>query len=200
MTIPRNYKAFHGKENLMASINHWLMDTIEGGYLGVPPLPSNKDFFWAFDFPIIPQNTPAITTAEIGLFNLGEMALDRLMGFTDDGNPIYGTINQTLIEITCVDQDKEGYSASTKNVRNLRDKVMAAFTTENIPLKNYNSPSKPQIGIIRLDLNSNSVNEKFLVDPVNQNLKRYVLLIRLFWNELEQRATGNSLKSDTQIS
>jgi len=197
--IPKQSNTFFGKENLMASFNYWLMDTIQGGIVSVPPLPSGKEFFWAFDFPIAPQQTPAISTTEIGLFNLGEIALERFIDIDDNGDPIFGTMNQTLIEITCTDQDKEGYSRATKTVRNLRDRIIQALTTETIPLRDCNNPLKPKIGVIVLDPNSNSINEKFIADPSNIQLKRYVILVRVFWMELQQRTKNKTITANATI-
>jgi len=189
---------FYGKENLIASLNYWLTNTVQGGFVGVPPLPANADFYWAFDFPIAPLHTPSINVTEIGLFNSGETAFDRLLGF--DGNePIYGTKNQTLVEISCVDQDSSTYSSAAKKVRNLRDRVIGALNDSHIPLVDYSNPSKPVIGYLWVDNNGNSINEKFLVDSQNQNLKRYVLMVRIFWMEISQRTKSTTIKSSSQI-
>jgi hypothetical protein len=190
---------FFGKENLIASFNYWITNTVQGGLIGVPPLPTGKEFYWMFDFPIAPVNTPAISITEVGLFNYGEIALDRLVGF-DGSEPIYGTKNQTLIEIVCTDQDSVGYSSATNKVRNLRDRVMGALQTHQIPLVDYSHPNKPRIGYIWVDNASNAINEKLLVDPQNQNLKRYVLLVRIFWMELTQRTKIEAIKSNTTIA
>jgi hypothetical protein len=199
MSIPINFSAFAGKENLIASFNHWLMDSIQGGYLGPSPLPSNKEFFWAFDYPIAPQNTPAITTMEIGLFNRGEIAMDRFLGYTEGGIPIYGTRNQTLMEITCIAQDSETFTGAARKVRNLRDKVMQALFVETIPLRDYNRPTEPRIGTIDLDTNGNAINEKFVVDPTNQQIKRYVLLVRIFWSEFTNYSLEQTIGSNAKI-
>ena len=192
---------FYGKENLIASLNYWLTSTISGGHLGLAPLPSGKDFYWAFDFPIAPLYTPAISVTEIGLFNYGEMAFDRLIGF-DGEDPVYGTKNQTLLEITCTDQDSATYAAATNKVRNLRDRVVAALNDsgKRIPLVDYSHPQKPVIGYIWVDNNSNSINEKLLVDSQNQNLKRYVLLVRIFWLELVQRTKETVITANAVIA
>ena len=201
MLIPKNSIRFYGKENLLASFNHWLMDTLAGGYIGIAPLPADKEFFWAFDYPISPLQTPCISTTEIGLFNLGERALDRLMGHDASGNPVYGTTNQTLIEITCAAQDSDTNFSSVRIVRNLRDRVAQALTSfESIPLKYFTNVSTPVLGEIRFDPSSNSLNEKMIVDPQNQQLKRFVLLVRIFWDELEQSTTTQSINSSARIS
>jgi hypothetical protein len=197
MSVPVNFSSFAGKENLIASFNHWLMDTIQGGYLGTMPLPSNKEFFWAFDYPIAPQNMPAITTAELGLFNRGEIAMGRFLGYTSGGLPIYGTRNQTLMEITCVATDSESFTGAARKVRNLRDRVTQALVTETIPLKDFSKSNAPMIGTIDIDNNGNAINEKFLVDSTNQNVKRYILLVRIFWVEsinysLEKTISANA--------
>lgn len=200
MAIPKHFTMFSGKENLIASFNNWLMDTINGGYLGVGVLPVDKEFFWAFDGPILPQHTPAITVIERGLFNLGETALDKLLGFDNSGKPIYGNLNQTLIEITCIDQDTDTYTRATKVVRNLRDRVIQSFGTNSIPLKDFNNPLKPEIGSIWVDAESNSINEKFVQDPANQQVKRYIILIRIFWVETLQISTIKTISSSTIIT
>ena len=192
-------RKFHGKENLIASLNYWITNTVLGGQIGVPPLAPNNEFYWLFDYPIAPLNTPAISITEIGLFNTGEMAMDRLVGY-DGSDPLYGTKNQTLIEIVCTDQDGANYSSATHMVRNLRDRVMDALeSASSIPLVDYANPNKPKIGYLWVDANSNSINEKFLVDAQNQNLKRYVLLVRIFWIELTQRTNSKTLAANAVI-
>lgn len=175
------------------------MAQVQGGYFGLPPLPTGKEFFWNFDAPIVAQRTPGISTTEVGLFNLGETAFDRLLGHDSSGNPILGIRNQTLIEISCIDQDSDNYTAATQKVRKLRDRVVNALYTEPIPLRNYDDLSTPQIGIIELDLASNAINEKFLIDPANQNLKRYVLLIRVFWNEYTNRKQLQTIDANAKV-
>jgi len=202
MTLPKGFIQFHGKQNLMASFNHWLMDTIQGGYLGFGNLPVDKEFYWSFNYPIAPQQSPTISVVEQGLFNLGEQALGRLMGHSD-GEPVYGTRNQTLIEITCLAADSEIRKDATNIVYGLRDRVVYAIQSNidvAIPLKDYSNPSAPQIGIIELDPESNSINEKFLVDQQNQEVKRYVLLIRIFWFDLDNRTKSSDITSDAEIS
>lgn len=192
-------RKFHGKENLIASLNYWLTNTIKGGHIGLAPLPSGKDFYWLFDYPIAPLTTPAISITEIGLFNTGEMAFERLVGFDGD-EPVYGTRNQTLIELICYDQDSTTYAGATNKVRNLRDRVIEALTVGHIPLVDYGNPNKPTIGYLWVDSNSNAINEKLLVDPQNQNWKRYVLLVRIFWMELEQRTKSKTVKANALIA
>lgn len=200
MAIPRNFIHTTGKENLMASFNHWLMDTVLGGHVGFGALPADKDFYWAFDYPIQPGQNPSISTTEIGLFSLGDNSLDRLLAIDTAGEPIYGYRNQTLIEITILDQDSDSYTGATRKVRNLRDRVHQALQTEIIPFKDYSNPSAPQLGIIQLDNQSNAINEKYIVDPVNQQLKRYTLLIRVFWNELLVRESpSKTITSDSVV-
>lgn len=199
MSIPSNYKGFAGKQNLMASFNNFLIETIQGGQLDPPPLQNDKEFFWAFDHPISPQDFPAITTTEIGLFNLGELALGRFLGFNKNGIECKGTKNQTLIEITCIAKDSETFTGATNLVRNLRDRVEQALTTEKIPLRDYNNPTSPQIGLIEVDRESNSINEKYLVDVTNQNIKRYVILVRVFWLSLVNQSFTDSITSDADI-
>jgi hypothetical protein len=200
MTIPVNYTSFYGKANLVASFNNFLLDTVQGGHLGVSPLATNKDFYWQFDYPILPQQTPAISTTEIGLFSLGPISLEKLLGHDSDGDPIFGIRNQTLMEIDCIDQDTDGYTSATQNVRRLRDRVIAALTVETIPFKDFNNPSRPQIGIIEVDSASNAINEKFLVDATNQNVKRYVIMVRIFWTEIFRRVKTKTINASAKIA
>lgn len=199
MSLTPNSTIPAGKANVMASFNSWMMGVLQGGYFGIPPLPTDKTFFWNFDAPIASQKTPGINTTETGLFNLGETAFERLLGYETNGTPIFGIRNQTLIEITCIDQDSDNYTAATQNVRKLRDRVVNALYTEVIPLRNYDDLATPQIGIIELDLASNAINEKFLIDPVNQNLKRYVLLVRVFWNEYTSRKQLQTIHANAKV-
>lgn len=199
MTIPKNYISFSGKDNMVSSFNHWLMDTIQGGYSGQPPKTFDYEFYWAFDYPIMPQQYPAITTAEIGLFDLGSAALEDLMGHDEDGEPIFGVKNQTLIEISCVDKDNDSYTKATQTVRNLRDRIVEALRTERIPLKNFYDSNPVQIGTIELDRASNSINEKYLVDPIDQNVKKIVLIVRVFWYELFRREKAKTINANATI-
>jgi hypothetical protein len=197
MSILDNHR-FFGKANLVASFNKYLVDTVPGGYVGIPALPVNKEFYWYFDYPIAPINTPSISVAEIGLFNYGEIAMDRLLAYVD-GVPVYGTKNQTLLEITCMDQDKADYTQATLVVRNLRDRIADALIDAQIPLVDYNNPLKPVIGYIWLDSAGNAINEKYIVDSQNQQFKRYVLMVRIFWFELEQISNTKTIVSNTTI-
>lgn len=197
--IPKGFYEFAGKENLMASFNNFLIETIQGGHLGAPPLPSDKDFFWVFDYPIQPQQFPAVSTVELGLFDLGEDAFDQLLGFNESGDEIKGARNQTLIDVTCIDVNSEVKSNATLTVRRLRDKVMQALRTQTAPLRDYNNPNKPEIGFIELDSSSNSVNEKYIVNPVNQQVKQYVLTIRVKWIELIHNVKTVTINSNAQI-
>ena len=209
MALPKGFIQFAGKENLMASFNNWLIENLEGGQLGAAPLTSDKEFFWAFDFPISPQQFPAITTTERGLFNLGDNAFNKLLGHTPDGTPIFGVKNQTLIEITCIAKDNDTFTGATRTVRNLRDRVIFALNNaghistpqvDKIRLRDYNNPNKPEIGFMFLDRDSNAINEKFIVDSQNQNVKRYVLLVRIFWCEINQPSITKTITSNTTIT
>ena len=200
MTIPKGFQSSAGKQNLLASFNNWLIENVEGGHVGIAPLPSDKEFFWDFDFPIEPQDFPAIATTEIGLFNLGEIALDRFLGFDENGNECFGTRNQTLVEITAFAKDSATFTGATNTVRNLRDRIVQALTVEPIPLRNYNVSGNPEIGIIEVDRQSNAINEKFIVDPSNQNVKRYVVIVRIFWLEVTGSIGTRTLTSDAEIT
>jgi hypothetical protein len=197
MPIPPGFHHKTGKESLLASLNDYLVSNIDGGQVGGSVLAPGKHFFWEFDNPIAPLNLPCIATAEVGLFNLGDYAFDNnLLGFSPSGEPIHGVKNQTLVEINCWDS-LERDPAATKNVRNLRDKVIFALTNAgkindvtNLPilppinLKAINEPGEPVVGRIVVDPTPNSINERFLIDPVNQQLRRIKLLVRIFWFEL----------------
>jgi len=195
--IPASFKAESGKQNLMASLNSWLVDIVRGGHVGDKPLAVGKDFFWSFDNPLAPLNCPAIGIMEIGLFDIGKRAFDaNLVGFTADGRPIRAVQNQTLVEITCYALDGDDFGGATKKVRELRDRVVFAlefagtpndnddgFIIPNIKLRDFNQPGAPVVGIIRLDPGGNAINEKYLVDANNNQLKTYKLLVRFLYDE-----------------
>ena len=196
-SIPGDFKASSGKQNLISSINDWLVDVVRGGKVDDGALISGQDFYWFFDYPIAPQRFPCIAVSEIGLFDIGKRAFDEnLVGFTEDGKPIRAVRNQTLIEISCWHQDDDNFGGATKKVRELRDRIVYAlefagtmndkedgFIIPPIKLIDFYQESKPIIGIVRIDPNGNAINEKFLIDPINQQLKRYKLLIRVQYDE-----------------
>ena len=198
MTIPSGFHHKTGKEAMLASLNDYLVANIDGGQVGGAPLGAGKTFFWEFDMPIAPQNFPSISTAEIGLFNQGNFAMGDLLEIDSTGKAIKGTRNQTLIEINCWD-DLNRDAAATKNIRNLRDKVVFVLTNAGkfsettgtvilpkIDLKAIDEGGQPVVGTIRIDTSANSINERFLVDPVSQQLRRIKLLVRVFWFELQE--------------
>ena len=104
--------------------------------------------------------------------------------------------NQTLIEISCYDQDSDDFGGATKKVYELRDRLIYAiefagtlnnnedgYIIPHIKLLEYSQDSKPTIGTIYLDKTGNAINEKFLIDPVTNQIKRYKLLIRFLYDE-----------------
>ena len=196
--IQPDFKAQSGKQNLMVSLNKWVMEFVRGGYPGDGVLPSGKDFYWAFDTPLAPLNTPSIGVTEIGLFDDGARAFDEnLVGFDSTGEPIKAVRNQTLVEYTCYMVDSDGFGGATAKVRELRDRLYFAlkfagtmnrredaFLIPPIYLRDYTVPgSSPIIGVIRVDPTGNAINEKFLVDPANNQLKTYKLLVRFLYDE-----------------
>ncbi len=202
MPVNRNFKHSTGKENLIASFNNFLIENVQGGHLGIQPLPSDKDFFWSFNYPIQPQNTPAISTVELGLFNLGAQGFNNLIGTKADGEPVFGRKNQTLVEVTCHAKDSTEITNATQTVYNLRDRVIQALNVDSIELRDYanHSSNPPKVGLIVVDPESNAINEKLVVDPQNQEYKRYVLIIRVFWCEINQASTSQDITSDAEIT
>ena len=196
-SVPKDLNLTSGKQNLMASLNEWLTTIVRGGKEDDGSLLASQDFYWFFDYPIAPQRFPSVAISEVGLFDLGKRAFDEnLVGFTEDGKPIHAVRNQTLVEVSCWHQDSDNFGGATKKVRELRDRIVYAlefagtmnekedgFIIPPIKLIDFYQESKPVIGIIRLDPNGNAINEKFLIDPINQQLKRYKLLIRLSYDE-----------------
>lgn len=196
-SVPKDFYLTSGKQNLMASLNEWLTTVVLGGKEDDGALSADQDFYWFFDSPIAPLRFPGVVVSEVGLFDLGKRAFDEnLVGFTEDGKPIHAVRNQTLVEISCWHQDSDTFGGATKKVRELRDRIAYAiefaglknekedgFIIPPIRLVDFYQESKPAIGIIRLDPNGNAINEKFLIDPINQQLKRYKLLIRLSYDE-----------------
>lgn len=202
MPVNKNFRHSTGKENLIASFNNFLIENVQGGHVGIPPLPADKNFFWAFNFPIQPQNTPAISTAELGLFNLGAMGFDRLIGVRSSGEPVRGQKNQTLIEITCHAKDSATVTNAIQTVYNLRDRVIQALNVDTIELRDYaNHPSNPpKLGVITVDDDSNAINETLIVDPQDQEFKRYVLRLRVFWCEVDPLPKTQNITSDAEIT
>ena len=196
--VPSGYLANSGKQNLMCSFNMWLMSVIEGGQTNDQiDLTVGNDFYWAFDYPLAPLKMPSVATSEIGLFNLGARAFDEnLIGFTAEGKPIRAVRNQTLIEINCWAQDSDNFGGATKKVRELRDRIAyalqfagtrtddeSAFVIPPMQMRDYSKPGAPVIGMLMLDPAGNAINEKFLIDPVVNQLKRYKLLVRVLYDE-----------------
>lgn len=201
MPLPSNFAPKAGKQNLMASFNGFLVSEIGGGEVhdGVSmALPGGKTFWWMFGYPLSSLLFPSISIAEVGLFNKGEFAIDRVLGFDKTtGKPIKGTRNQTLIEINCWAKDTVASAEAEKTVRELRDKVAyvlvnageldedtGLFIVPSIDLKDFSQVGEPKVGKITLDRTDNAINEKFIVDAADQNIKRYRLLVRIFWFEL----------------
>lgn len=195
--ISPDFKASSGKENFMSSLNTWLAGVVRGGQLDDQALQSGNDFYWKFDFPLEPNVMPSIGVSEIGLFDLGKRAMDdNLVGFTDDGKPIRAVRNQTLVEINCWALDSDNFGGATKKVRELRDRVAYAlefagtlndkedaFIIPPIKLYDFSKNDRPVMGVILLDPSGNSINEKFLIDPITNQLKRYKLLVRFLYDE-----------------
>ena len=191
-----------GKQNLLSSINQFFVDQIGGGqvYDGITTtLGVGKTFFWFFDYPLSGLLFPSISTTEVGLFSKAPIALDRVIDFDKiTGLPIKGERNQTLIEINCWEKDTPTKADATKVVREFRDRLNyvlknageideanpGQFIVPPIDLKDFNQPSPPVVGKVQLDLADNAIDEKFIVDAVDQNIKRYKLLVRVFWFEL----------------
>lgn len=196
-SVSKDFQLTSGKQNLIASLNEWLTTVVKGGKENDGSLSIDQDFYWFFDFPIAPQRFPSVAVSEVGLFDLGKRAFDEnLVAFTEDGKAIHAVRNQTLVEINCWHQDSDDFGGATKKVRELRDRIVYAlefaglmnetedgFIIPPIKLIDFYQESKPVIGVIRLDPNGNAINEKFLIDPINQQLKRYKLLIRISYDE-----------------
>lgn len=201
MPIPSSFVNPTGKQNVISSINNFLIDQIGGGevYDGESTsLSGGNTFFWMFDYPLSGMVFPSISISEIGLFSRQPRALGRVLGIDKTtGKPIKGDRNQTLIEINCWAKDTPSKADATKVVRELRDKVNYVLINAGefdedtdslvippIQLKDFSQPSPPVVGVIELDRTDNSIDEKYIVDADDQNIKRYKLLVRLFWSEL----------------
>ena len=195
--VSKDFKAKSGRQNFMSSLNLWLSEVVAGGFIGDSTLPAGKDFYWAFHYPLAPLKTPSISVSEVGLFDLGAYAFDyNLVDLDSSGNPIRAVVNQTLVEINCWDQDSDSYGGATKKVYEMRDRVVFAleyagtptnaedgFIIAPIKLLDFTTTGRPFMSIIRLDTSGNAINEKFLVDPVVNQLKRFKLLVRFLYTE-----------------
>lgn len=202
MPLDSDFQNPTGKQSLISSFNQFLVDEIGGGFVydGITTeLPVDKTFFWLFDYPLSGSTFPAISTTEIGLFSRAPIAFDRLLKINaSTGKAIKGDINQTLIEINCWAKDTTSSAQAAKTVREFRDRVNyvlknageldednpGQFIVPPIRLKDYTQPAPTEIGKIRLDLADNAIDEKFIVDSVDMNIKRYKLLVRILWYEL----------------
>ncbi len=202
MPLPSGFVHPTGKQNVLSSINQFLVDEIGGGFVydGIATaLPGGTDFFWFFDYEFTGLLFPSISTTEVGLFNRAPLALDRLLGFDKStGKPIKGERDQTLIEINCWAKNTPEQGTATKVVRELRDKVRyilqnageidednpGQFIVPPIDLKDFSQGTPPIVGKIRVDTADNAIDEKYIVDADNQEIKRYRLLVRIFWFEL----------------
>jgi len=178
--LPIDFKWNSGKSALMGSLADYFTTQI-------------TDEYFDFDNPILPVKLPGYGVTEIGLFNLAPIAFEHFLGYKD-GEPLYGKKNQTLIEVSAWD-DESIHPDAVGKVRQMRDKIVyvlynagrvgddGVFVLPPIKLYDYSASPATEIGLIELDPSDNSINEKFVVDPVNQNIKMYKLLIRLFWYE-----------------
>lgn len=202
MPLPSNFTHPTGKQNVLSSLNQFFIDEIGGGEVhdGTATDPTGPNvFFWLFDYPLSGLVFPSISTTEVGLFSRAPIAFDRLLEIDKTtGKPIKGDINQTLVEINCWAKDTPVKADATKVVRELRDRINfvlknageidednpGQFIVSPINLKDFSQPTPPVLGKIRVDNVDNSIDEKFLVDEVDQNIKRYRLLVRIFWFEL----------------
>ena len=200
MSLPASFLPKAGKQNLMSSFNQFLVEQLEGGQVhdGLSTtLPAGKTFWCLFGYPLTGLVFPSISVTEVGLFSRGELALDRVLGHDAVGKPVKGTRNQTLIEVNCWAKDTPESAQAEKTVRELRDTVIYALTNAGevdestgllvvpaITLRDFGQAGEPMVGTITVDRTDNAINEKFIVDAADQNIKRYRLLIRVFWNEL----------------
>jgi len=202
MPLPLSFTHPTGKQNVISSFNQFFVDEIEGGEVHdgtSTTLTGSNTFFWLFDYPLSGLVFPSISITEVGLFNRAPIAFDRLLEIDKTtGKAIKGDINQTLIEINCWAKDIATKADATKVVREFRDKINyllknageidednpGQFIVPPIALKDFSQPSPPVLGKIRVDNADNSIDEKYLVDEVDQNVKRYRLLVRIFWYEI----------------
>lgn len=201
MPLPSGFVPATGKQNLMTSFNKFLVAEIGGGEVhdGISTaLPGGKTFWWFFGYPLTALLFPSISVAEVGLFNRGDIALDRTIRMDPTtGKSIKGSKNQTLIEINCWAKDTASLATAERVVRELRDKIAyvivnagefdedtSTFVVPPMQIKDFSTLGDPVVGNILFDRSDNAINEKFIVDAVDQNIKRYKLLVRVFWYEL----------------
>lgn len=189
-----------GKFSVITSFNIWISEQLTDGEIHngfSTTLPMGKTFWIHFGYPLSALMFPSVSISEIGLFTPGESAIGRVLSIDPTtGQPIKGIRNQTLMEINCWAKDTTSLANAEKVVRELRDQIMYSllnagewdevaddFVVPPILLKDYSDPMPPTVGVISLDKESNSINERFLVDAVDANVKRYKLLVRITWFE-----------------
>ena len=64
------------------------------------------------------------------------------------------------------------------------DEDTGLFVVPPIDLHDFSQVGEPKVGKITVDRTDNAINEKFVVDAADMNVKRYRLLVRVFWFEL----------------
>jgi len=178
--IPVGFKWSSGKAALLGSFADYLRTQI-------------TDEYFDYDSPLVPVKLPGYGITEKGLFNKAVVAFEHFLGYKN-GQPLYGRQDQTLVEISAWD-DETTHSDAVGKVRQMRDKVVyvlynagrvndaGGFVLPPIKLYNYNVSPKVEMGVIQVDQADNAINERFIIDPINQNLKTYRILVRLFWYE-----------------
>jgi len=108
--------------------------------------------------------------------------------------PAYGRKNQTLVEISAWD-DESVHSNAVGKIRQMRDKIVYLLYNAGrvdddghlilpaMKIYDYGMTPAREVGVIEVDPADNAINEKQLIDPINQNIKVYRILVRLFWYE-----------------
>ena len=178
--LPANFRWTSGKAAMLGSFNKYMQTQI-------------PDENFDFDSPVLPANMPGYGIMEKGLYNLGAVAFEHLIGYKD-GDPVYARKNQTLVEISAWDNETL-HSNAVDRVRVMRDKVVyvlynagrtndsGAFILPPMKIYDYTKVVPEEIGVMVMDPADNAINEQFVIDPINQNIKTYRILVRLFWYE-----------------
>lgn len=204
MPLSLGWKWGSGKSSFMGSLSEWLTTQIPGETFEFdnPILPASMPAYGVVEVGLFNIGAQAMgdfvgnyydewTSGYSGVS--GASGWEVTSGYSGVREK-FARRNQTLVEITAWD-DVTRHSDASGKVRQMRDKVIwslynagrddgaGGFVAPIIKMYDYYQTPKKQTGVIILDPSDNAINEKFVVDPVNQNIKMYRMLIRFFYFE-----------------
>lgn len=182
--VPSTWKT--GKRNLLASIVEYLQTQLPGENIVGSHYLQTETF-------------PVVTIEDSGIFSLGDIAFDELVGFDSSGNPIRGKIEQTQLQIQILDRLSDSNRAPIRGIRKLRDRVKYALFYAGVPdgsggfvlppikILDFEN-AKADTGFIAWvprELDSAWV-ETFIQDDGTPPVWRYRIYCRVYWWEIRE--------------